>query len=209
MGEPAKGTRWVPAITFGGEATVAQRQRNFALHQRLKDGDGTGNLRGSGLAGFVFDVPAERMRIAPNGESFSFRLDKSDECFQRLLNVIADHFDVTCDADEEVERLRARTVELETRLGTSPAVSHAPNPAALRRARNAYAVYCASSDGKNYQGLPCPTWDALPEAIRGHWYTVALSFGGGSDAAPSIDTFAHLADPAHALEVWRRYAGIE
>ena len=53
-------------------------------------------------------------------------------------------------------------------------VSHAQNPGVLRRARDFYATYCASSDGKNYQGLPCPDWDNLTDAVRGHWYTVAL-----------------------------------
>jgi hypothetical protein len=94
-------------------------------------------------------------------------------------------------------------------------------PAILRRARDLYAVYCASSDGKNYQGLPCPAWDALTEAVRGHWYTVALRtlrIGDGSlmieplgrvhEATPTAAVLGHLADPAHALEVWRSYSGI-
>jgi hypothetical protein len=101
------------------------------------------------------------------------------------------------------------------------AVSHAQNPNVLRRARDLYAVYNASCDGKNYQGLPCPPWDKLTEAVRGHWYVVALrslelephdaiARGGmcdASDVAPGEYVLGHLADPPHAVEVWAEYAG--
>ena len=100
-------------------------------------------------------------------------------------------------------------------------VSYAQNANVLRRARDFYAVYCASSDGKNYQGLPCPAWDALTDAVRGHWYTVALralelghvdrdAEGGMVEAAalmPGEYVVDHLPDPAHAREVWRSYSG--
>lgn len=95
------------------------------------------------------------------------------------------------------------------------------SPAITRRARDFYATYCASSDGKNFQGNPCPDWDALPEAIRGHWYTVALrslqlvdegtttaNLGREHDAPPSGYVVDHLPDPIGAVEVWRRYSGI-
>lgn len=118
-GEPSPGARWVPAIVIGGEATIPQRQRNFALYQRLRDGfvdQSRGGLNRGGLSGFVYDVPIERLSIGPGGKSFSFRLSKDDECFPRLLHVIADHFDTKCDADDEVERLRARVAELEMQV---------------------------------------------------------------------------------------------
>lgn len=110
--------------------------------------------------------------------------------------------------------------------------SHAQNPNVLRRARDLYATYCASSDGKNYQGLPCPAWDALTDAVRGHWYTVALrtcqleyeeaalspiagspmrasikTLGDERSFAPSNYVLGHLDDPDHALDVWRQYSG--
>ena len=96
-------------------------------------------------------------------------------------------------------------------------VSHAQNPGVLRRARDLYAVYCASSDGKNYQGLPCPAWDKLTDAVRGHWYAVAKRtldlqsnpsvIGDESKLPPSDYTLGHLSDPAHAFDVWREYSG--
>ena len=94
-------------------------------------------------------------------------------------------------------------------------VSHAQNPSILSAARDLYATYCASSDGKNYQGLPCPEWDKLTEAVRGHWYTVALrvftmaSFVRGEQpmAVPNDYVLGHLPDPARALDVWREYSG--
>ncbi|HVK89498.1 MAG TPA: hypothetical protein VM513_35490 [Kofleriaceae bacterium] len=102
-------------------------------------------------------------------------------------------------------------------------VSHAQNPSVLRRARDLYATYCASSDGKNYQGLPCPAWDALTPAVRGHWYTVALrtlqleaaitdgavrsDVGNERALLPNGYVLDHLADPAHALDVWSTYSG--
>lgn len=40
-------------------------------------------------------------------------------------------------------------------------------------AKNRYEAYNAGGDpataNKNYQGLPCPTWDALPENVRTKW----------------------------------------
>ena len=36
-----------------------------------------------------------------------------------------------------------------------------------------YETYCASSGNKNYRGDPCPAWEALPDAIRTHWTSVA------------------------------------
>ena len=40
-------------------------------------------------------------------------------------------------------------------------------------AREAYEAYIENSGGLNYQGLPCPTWENLTEAIRGHWVVAA------------------------------------
>lgn len=93
-------------------------------------------------------------------------------------------------------------------------IKHAQNPNVLAAARDFYATYCASSDGKNYQGLPCPDWDALTPAVRGHWYTVALRSyerdaaslaGEDPSSAPSDYVVGHLTDPTRALEVWREY----
>lgn len=107
MADETDGMRYVPAITIGGDATISQRQRNAALHRALCDGDGTGDFRSSGLAGFVYDLPIERLSIGTGGRSFSFRMERTDECFMRLLNVIAGHYPSRCDADDEVIRLRA------------------------------------------------------------------------------------------------------
>lgn len=94
-------------------------------------------------------------------------------------------------------------------------VSYAQNPSVLSLARDLYATYCASSDGKNYQGNPCPDWDALTDAVRGHWYTVGLrvftmsGFVRGEEpmTIPNDYVVGHLNDPEHALEVWRAYSG--
>jgi hypothetical protein len=96
------------------------------------------------------------------------------------------------------------------------------DPTILRRARDLYAVYCASSDGKNYQRRPLPDWDTLTPASRGHWYTVACralqlgysnsvvdTLGKESELEPSDYAIGHLPDKAHALNVWRRYSGIQ
>jgi hypothetical protein len=102
--------RYVPALTLGGEATVKQRARNFALYKRLENGDGTGDYKSSGLAGFVYEVPVDvvtRGGIGGRPPCYSFRIDKDSECFRRLLHVISDHFDAKCDADDEAARLRA------------------------------------------------------------------------------------------------------
>lgn len=36
-------------------------------------------------------------------------------------------------------------------------------------ARLAYEAYVLDAGGLNYQGIPCPEWPDLPEAIRQHW----------------------------------------
>lgn len=40
-------------------------------------------------------------------------------------------------------------------------------------ARGAYDAYGAVTDHKNYQGLPMPTWEDLPEKIRTAWCAAA------------------------------------
>jgi hypothetical protein len=40
-------------------------------------------------------------------------------------------------------------------------------------ARTLYEAYTANSGNLNYQGLPCPKWDDLPQAIRDHWCAVS------------------------------------
>lgn len=92
-------------------------------------------------------------------------------------------------------------------------VSYAQNPSVLSTARDFYAVYMASCDGLNYQGLPCPQWNALTEAVRGHWYTVALRAysqtkaleGVEPESIPSEYVFGHLPDMNHALVTWTKY----
>jgi hypothetical protein len=105
-------------------------------------------------------------------------------------------------------------------------ISYAQNPSVLRRARDFYSVYCMSSDGKNYQGLPCPSWDTLTDAVRRHWYTVALrslqlealadpagvAADGGSlgreTSPPSEYVYDHIpGDHNEHLDVWGRYSG--
>lgn len=108
---------------------------------------------------------------------------------------------------------------VEAHRSWSESVSHERNPGVLLRARDLYAVYCASSNGLNYQGMPCPEWAALTDAVRGHWYTVAGRVGqigamgiamvAGAQNPPDRYVLGHLDDPAHALEVWRSYSGIE
>ena len=93
------------------------------------------------------------------------------------------------------------------------------HPGVLLRARDAYATYCAAAGGVNYQGSPCPTWDGLPEAIRGNWYAVALragaleslgvAIGRETQVPPNATVFSHLREPAAAPAVWRRYSGLE
>lgn len=40
-------------------------------------------------------------------------------------------------------------------------------------ARELYNTYVQHAGGVNYEGKPCPKWDDLPDAIRGHWQAVA------------------------------------
>lgn len=40
-------------------------------------------------------------------------------------------------------------------------------------AKGAYHAYGAVTDHKNYQGLPMPSWEELPEKIRAAWCAAA------------------------------------
>lgn len=82
-----------------------------------------------------------------------------------------------------------------------------------RAARDLYAVYCASSDGKNYQGLVCPTWDSLPPNVRAHWCAVARRAVQLGNGAVEPDAYVLFGDDGledrltRAVEVWRSYSG--
>lgn len=98
----------------------------------------------------------------------------------------------------------------------SVSITTLPRELILATARDLYAAYCASSGGLNCQGLPCPAWDALTGAVKGHWFTTASrAFELASYAmeppgllrplpAP-VDSLAHLPDPVAALATWQRY----
>lgn len=42
-------------------------------------------------------------------------------------------------------------------------------------ARLGYAAYGKVTDYKNYQGLPMPTWDALPGAVQTAWRAAGVA----------------------------------
>lgn len=71
-------------------------------------------------------------------------------------------------------------------------------------ARTLYQAYIGNSDGKNYQGLPCPTWENLTSAIRGHWCVVANTalIASALPTAPiGVAEFVHLLNGLAAA--WR------
>jgi hypothetical protein len=45
----------------------------------------------------------------------------------------------------------------------------------IELAQVAYAAYGGATDHKNYQGLPMPEWDDLPETIQQAWVSAALA----------------------------------
>lgn len=45
-------------------------------------------------------------------------------------------------------------------------------------ARELYEAYIANSDGKAWDGRPCPTWDGLNDAVRSHWCAVVVAARG-------------------------------
>ena len=105
--------RWVPVLLLESNTTPTQRARNYALYLRLRDGIPVDERKtsrdGVGLHLFQFEVPIRSCTYWDGaGEpSYMFRLDKDGECYRRLLSYITDHFPDDCDADTEVERLRA------------------------------------------------------------------------------------------------------
>jgi len=97
-----------------------------------------------------------------------------------------------------------------------------PDKNIMSRARDFYAIYCASSEGRNYEGKPVPQWKKLPEAIRGHWYTVALrsiqlqladpdleQLGNEISFLPNSNVIDHLGDEIraeNAIGTWTEYS---
>lgn len=92
-----------------------------------------------------------------------------------------------------------------------------------RRARDFYAIYCASSGGLNFQGQPCPPWYKLTDAVRGHWTVVALRSiqlneldllddsklaGQEAEILPTSAVIGHLgeAQQEQAIETWTKYS---
>jgi hypothetical protein len=51
----------------------------------------------------------------------------------------------------------------------------------LELAKLGYASYGRSVDFKNYQGLPMPEWDDLPEKIQEAWKAAARSIADAVD----------------------------
>lgn len=47
-------------------------------------------------------------------------------------------------------------------------------PEVVARARAFYEAYLENCDGKAWDGRPCPTWDALNDAVRSHWCAVVI-----------------------------------
>jgi hypothetical protein len=104
MSEDEPKGQWYPALVLGGETTPQQRARNRDLYQRLKNGvpeAEQSGLRGGPLHQFVFDVPAEIVRIGPRGE-VTFRLRPADECYRRLLNCIIDACPIRDEVDDKL-----------------------------------------------------------------------------------------------------------
>lgn len=62
-------------------------------------------------------------------------------------------------------------------MPNQPTIIHDPSECTDRvveLAEKLYAAYTANSENKNYQGLECPAWDALPASVRSHWCAVAV-----------------------------------
>lgn len=45
----------------------------------------------------------------------------------------------------------------------------------LGLAKIGYQAYGDKAEWKNYQGLPMPTWEALPENIKSYWVEAATA----------------------------------
>lgn len=50
----------------------------------------------------------------------------------------------------------------------------------LKLAMKGYESYGKVTNFKNYQGLPMPTWDALPEKIKEAWMAAASAIKEGT-----------------------------
>jgi hypothetical protein len=54
-------------------------------------------------------------------------------------------------------------------------------------AKLAYAAYGKTTDFKNYQGNPMPSWDALGDTIQGAWVAAANAVNNYLMGPPATD----------------------
>lgn len=121
--------------------------------------NGTGNERLMGARGAFSRLLDTVERLAPSASrARSLVVTKLQEASHWASRAIAE------------EPLHQSNVPDSVPLGALPLPSDGEIESL---ARDFYAAYMVSCEGKNYQGNPCPQWQELPEAIRGHWRACA------------------------------------
>jgi hypothetical protein len=92
----------------------------------------------------------------------------------------------------------------------------------LKRAKDFYAIYCSSSEGRSWDNRPCPPWAKLGDAVQRHWYTVAARslqlqlgdtnadmLGEENEILPNTLAIGHLGDDVrveNAVRTWTEYS---
>ena len=124
-----------------------------------KNLNGTGNERLMGARGAFSRLLDTIERLAPSASrARSLVVTKLQEASHWASRAIAE------------EPLHQSNVPDGPPLGALPL----PSDAELEQlARDFYAIYMVSCEGKNYEGKPCPQWLDLTEAVRTHWRSVA------------------------------------
>lgn len=90
----------------------------------------------------------------------------------------------------------------------APALIADVSPEEQSFAQVGYQAYVASTGGLNYQGLPCPEWSKLPDAIRAAWAAASVlirsehehRFAAEFDLEVSKDELAELIAGLDALQ---------
>jgi hypothetical protein len=96
----------------------------------------------------------------------------------------------------------------ETLRSFAPALVPEVAPTEQSFAQVGYQAYVASTGGLNYQGLPCPAWIDLPEAIKAAWAAASVGirsehehrFAGDFDLEVSREELAELVAGLDALQ---------
>lgn len=136
------------------------------------------------------------------------KLDAAPEKTDAVAKVIADA--KSSMGDQPLEQATPSEVANAMTLAADIVVEEDKCTESVRvAARAMYESYVTNARGKNYEGKPCPKWEDLTAAIRGHWCAAAItaSCEFQHDLLQKIDALEAEAKKLKMMLPWRNRGG--